>query len=181
MAREALGAEVSEIGRRSGAAKDDERAHLDETVGISATDNRALGDVGMRKKHGLDLERRDPLRADAEHVVVAAKVKIVSVRDAVAVPGHDPAIAERRGRRLGPVVVTERGRAAAHPEGSLARLETIRVHDAGFITGDDPAGRSRCHVLGAIRDRDVADLGRADPVEDPQTETPVPPLGQRRR
>ena len=124
----------------------------------------------MREQHRLDLERRDPLCADAEHVVVAAEVKVVPVRYAVAVTGHHPPIAERHGCRVRPVVVAESGRAAADPERSLVRVRTIRVHDAGFVAGYDTAGRAGDHVVDAVRDRDVADLGRPDPVQDRDAE-----------
>ena len=106
---------------------------------------------------------------------------IAPVLDAIAVAGDDPAVAERRSSRFSAVVVADRGRAAAHPQRALGRVGAVHVDDAGLVAGDDATRGSWRHVLRSVRDRDVADLGRSDPVQDREAEALVPPCSERRR
>src|SRR5205085_10915420 len=121
VAREPLGAERTEVAgercRRS--SSDDVRARPHEPIGVRMSDDRALDHVGMPEQDGLHLAGRYPLRADLEHVVVAAEVVVVALRKAIAVAGDDPAAPEDPLRRLGPVVIADRGRSTADPERAL--------------------------------------------------------------
>ena len=69
----------------------DVRLRLDEFLGILPADDRRFEHAGMPDERRLDLDRRDPLAADLEHVVGAAAVPEVAVGILVIlVAGLDP-------------------------------------------------------------------------------------------
>src|SRR5262245_31534773 len=107
----------------------------------------------------LDLGGRDPDPADLDQVVDAAAVPEEAVVVALEqVAGVDGVAVERARRLLGVAFVVERG--------SVARDEELAVlADLCLVTRDELTGRAGTCTAGPVRDVDVVQLARADPVE----------------
>ena len=88
-------------------------------------DDGGIGDLRVRGEHLLDLDRRDVLAGDLQHVGPAAGERVPAVVVASRpVAGQEPAVAERRGRGLGVVEVAgEEGHARLAADDDLAVCE----------------------------------------------------------
>src|SRR6516225_674216 len=158
--------------------QDDERARLEEPVGVLFANYGRLEHCGVGDEHTLDLERRDPDARYLEHVVgTAAVVVIAALADAVLIAGVGPFAAERAPRLLAlqPVVLCRR-RALDDELADLALRHgsAVIVEQVRLVAGHRSAGRAVSHPSRAVGDKDVQHLGRADAVNDLATDFCLP-------
>src|SRR5438093_3861572 len=187
--REPVLDEPAELGGKRGARRavleDDIGGRLGEGVRVLAPDDGAFEDRVVLEECCLDLERRDPDPADLGRVVAPPVVRVVAVgARRVPVAGEDP-LAAKRPLRLRALLPVEGGgrRAAELQVADLAgRDGTVALaRHARLVAGDDLAGCARARAAGEVRDGDVAELRRADAVEDLEPEARLPPLEERPR
>src|SRR5579875_3890040 len=118
----------------------------------------------MLNQRGLDLNRRNPLATDFEHVVRAPGVPVIAVRILIVlVPGMDPVTVYRVFGFLMLVPVVRGDAVTANQEiTDFARLDCVAmfIGEQGFIAGHKLAGAARPDIVRAVANEDTQNLAR---------------------
>src|SRR6266436_1034981 len=183
--RQALFHERLELGlerraRRVAPREHDERERLHQLVSVFRTHHARFHDGRMLGERAFDLRRRHPHAARFDHVVGPTSVPEVAIRvPGVLVARPHPLARERLLGALGLVPVA-RARAVSLDD-QIACLAGCHfaagiVYQFRLVARYDGAARAGAHLAATVRDERVAQLRRADAVEDLEPELVEPAL-----
>src|SRR5215217_6581998 len=150
--------------RRVVLAQHDDRAHDAAALLVGRCHHGRLGDRGVIREHGLDLERADPVAGRDDHVVRPT----LEVQEAVVVGVDAVAGVPRTAGRLVAEVAKEERRVGRRLQHELA------VDDVERDAGQRPAHRAGARALSRRHAGELAGLGLAVAVADPQAGGVVP-------
>src|SRR5579875_2841270 len=132
----------------------------------------------MLNQRGLDLNRRNPLATDFEHVVRAPGVPVIAVRILIVlVPGMDPVTVYRVFGFLMLVPVVRGDAVTANQEiTDFARLDCVAmfIGEQGFIAGHKLAGAARPDIVRAVANEDMQNLGAANTIQNIHPKSVLP-------
>src|SRR5450759_2591050 len=151
---------------------------LDQAVIVFDGHDGGLENLRMANQCVLDLERRYPNAADLEHIVSAAAEGVHAIRTPhVFVTGAGPLAHKRAARFLTLIPVAGRGRFAAHPklaDFSVSNILPSIVNQPEVVTVHRHAGCTVLHGIRKVGQKKMPHLGRADAVDDVDTELLLP-------
>src|SRR5579883_2299182 len=151
---------------------------LDQLIRVGRAYNGAFENGGMGDQRGLDLDGRNPLAADLEHVVRAPGVPVVAIGILVIlIAGMNPVPGDGIFGLLMLVPIIGRDAVPANQQiANLALLHRVAVliGNQGLVAGNQLAGAAGTDLVGPIADKDMQNLGAADAVEDDHVELILP-------
>src|SRR6516165_9385992 len=152
----------------------DESFGPDQTITVRGADHRRFEHVLVHDQCRLDLGGRDIHAADLQHVVAAAAIDVIAVLILeILVAGARPYAVE--GRPAAFTVIPVEGGAGRAADQEVADFAAryrpaLLVDDSERVTGDRLAGRAVAHLARPVAEKNVQHLGRANAVENVDSE-----------